>query len=219
MLVSENWYLTKVLLKISICIAIKCSMIIRYHLINISLFLCSILMVWCNCKLQTFTLQKVIWNGWSCSRPNVSVKSQTIHSAPHPAQADYLFLSFYQAATSPHSQISCVQTPNSPRELFCCLSKAVALYKSQLHLVSVHKPRETSPDCLITTDLLSTDVWFKVYAVKILSLIISALVTHITFISHPSQVITGYKCRVVLTCYFPVTDPSNSSIVFCYTLF
>lgn len=80
-----------------------------------------------------------------------SHKPNTVY--PHPSQADYLFLSFHQAATSPHSKISCVQTPNSPYELFSCLSMAVALYKSQLHLVSVHKQRETSPDCLITTDL------------------------------------------------------------------
>ncbi len=138
----------------------------------------------CNCKLRNLLLCKRLF--FFTLDLNVlvkvkSAKSQTKHSAPH----DYLFLSFYQAATSPHSQISCVQTPNSPYELFCCLSMAVTLYKSQLHLVSVHKQRETSPDCLIATDLLSTDVWFKVYAVKILSLIISALVTHITlFLIH-----------------------------------
>ncbi len=169
--------------------------------------------------MQTFTLQKVLWNVWSCSRLNVSVKSQTIHSAPILLKL-ITFSSHFTKQQHPLTARSHVsKTPNNPHELFCCLSKAVALYKSQLHLVSVHKPRETSPDCLITTDLLSTDVWFKVYTVKILSLIISALVTHITFISHPSQVITGCKCRVVLTCYFPVTDPSNSSTVFCYTLF
>lgn len=146
------------------------------------------------------------------------MKSQTEHSGPPSCSSWLSFPLLLPSSNIPLQQD--LKCPNSKQSLWAFLlpfNGCGALQVSTSPGKCAQTQRETSPDCLITTDLLST-VWFKVYAVKILSLIISAL-SHITFISRPSHKLSqASNLRVALTCCFSITDPWNSFTMFGYSL-